>query len=287
MQYKKGLWVLIDNLDKAWATHGLDPEDVVIFRSLLEAARKVERFMRGRNLECHVLIFIREDVFDLLVEETPDRGKDPRIRLDWSDTDLLREILKRRLLYNEKLPQGAEFQLLWTRICVSHVNGEESSEFLINRSLMRPRYLLRLINDCKAFAVNLSHTRIEEEDIKKGLEVYSTDCVLEVGLELRDVLPEAEDVLYCFVGEKVRFGEEELFRLLNQRRYTTEMRERIRELLLWHGVLGIVREDGEIAFIYDVNYDVRRLTTLIEKRGHEELMYVINPAFWEGLEVVH
>ena len=40
-------------------------------------------------------------------------------------------------------------------------------------------------------------------------------------------------------------------------------------------------------FVYDVNYDVRRLMALIDKRGHKKVMYVINPAFWDGLEIVN
>ena len=71
----------------------------------------------------------------------------------------------------------------WLAICTSHIKGEESSQYLIDRCLMRPRCLIDIVNYCKSFAVNLRHQRIEAEDIEKGLKAYSTDLVFEVGLE--------------------------------------------------------------------------------------------------------
>ena len=65
---------------------------------------------------------------------------------------------------------------------------------------MRPRYLINLVSYCKSHAVNLRHSRIEVDDVERGLLSYSSDSVAEIGLDRRDVLPEAEDVLYCLVG---------------------------------------------------------------------------------------
>jgi hypothetical protein len=79
---------------------------------------------------------------------------------------LLRELIRRRLVYSE-LPDRP-FDDLWQRICVSHVAGEESSQFLIDRCLMRPRALIDLANHFRGFAVNLGHTKMEVSDIEKG-----------------------------------------------------------------------------------------------------------------------
>ena len=61
-------------------------------------------------------------------------------------------------------------------------------------------------------------------------------------------------------------------------------RERLLDLLLWYGVLGYRRADGEPAFIHTVKYDVKRLRALI-KNQEGALVYCINPAFWMGLEI--
>jgi hypothetical protein len=65
------------------------------------------------------------------------------------------------------------------------VKGEESSQFLIDRCLMRPRFLINLFGYCRGYAVNLGHQKIEPEDIDKGLKAHSDDLVRDIGQEIR------------------------------------------------------------------------------------------------------
>lgn len=283
LKFKESLWLLFDNLDKGWPTHGIRREDLILIRTLLEATRKLERELLSHGVEAHTLIFLRNDVFELLVEETPDRGKEAEVGVDWTDPDLLRELVRRRIVFNA-LPEDRSFDELWRTICVSHVHGEESSQFLIDRSLMRPRSLLDLVNYCRSCAVNLGHPRIEVEDIKKGLSLYSTDLVREIGLEIRDVLPEGEHILYAFVDAPSRLTEQNLSELLRQFDLTPEQEARIIDILLWYGVLGLVRGDGDIEYIYSANYDIRLLKGKIRK-AVEGPVFGINPAFWPGLGI--
>jgi hypothetical protein len=55
--------------------------------------------------------------------------------------------------------------------------------------------------------------------------------------------------------------------------------------LLWHGIIGFRRETGDVAFIFSVHYDMKRLKALMKKRPGDEINYIINPAFWKGLEI--
>ena len=284
LKQKESIWILFDNLDKGWPTHGLEHEDVLILRALLEATRKLERHLQRNEIDAHTLIFIRNDVYKLLVEESPDRGKDTRAVLDWTDRDLLHEIVRRRLVFGGLSDQLTASEA-WLTICTSHIKGEESSQYLIDRCLMRPRCLIDIINYCKSFAVNLRHQRIEAEDIEKGLNAYSTDLVFEVGLEIRDVLPEAEDLLYDFIESPHEIPEEHLAQILG--RYTRQQQEALLENLLWYGFLGVVRLTGEVDYIYTVNYDMKMLNAIITKLRDTGLVYCINPAFWSGLQVVH
>jgi hypothetical protein len=121
LRLKKLLFLLFDNIDKGWPTHGLSATDVSIVRALLEATRKLERQLQQKDVRCSTLAFLRNDVYELLVSETPDRGKEGHVALDWSDPDLLRELIRRRLVHSG-LPDRP-FDDLWQRICVSHVGG--------------------------------------------------------------------------------------------------------------------------------------------------------------------
>jgi hypothetical protein len=283
LRFKDGLWILFDNLDKGWSAHGLAAEDLLIIRCLLDATRKIEQSLQPKGVKCHTIVFLRNDVYSLLVEATPDRGKEIRVSLDWAEPDLLRDMLRRRLVYNG-LDRDASFEHLWRLICISLIDGEETSQYLIERSMMRPRFLLNLISHCRGFAVNFDHEKIEAEDIRKGLDAFSTDLIYDIDLEIRDVLPFAEDVLYAFLGQSARLTSEDIDRLLGKN-FDAEARGKILEVLLWYGVLGVVRPTGDVAFIYSVNYDMKRLKGIIESESPEKRSFFINPALWPGLEI--
>ena len=153
---------------------------------------------------------------------------------------------------------------------------------------MRPRALLDLINHCRSCAVNLGHTRIESEDIRKGLSLYSTDLIREIGLEIRDVLPGAEDVLYAFIDVASRLDQGGLHSLLEPLHLEKKDVLRLIDILLWYGVLGFVTDDGEVEYVYSLNYDARLLMGKIKRaseRAPERVMFAINPVFWPGLGI--
>jgi hypothetical protein len=283
LRVKKKLLLLFDNLDKGWPTHGLTETDIVILRALLEATRKIEHQLQRRDVVCKTLAFLRNDVYELLVSETPDRGKEGRVALDWSDADMLRELLRRRMLYSG-LPD-LSFDILWPRICVSHIKGEEAAQYLIDRCLMRPRGLIDLVNQCRGFAVNLSHSRIEADDIVKGLKAFSSDLVVDIGYEIRDVMPAAENILYVFIDEPQTIPAIELQGLISKAGIGTELISSIINILLWYGVLGVRRIDGEVTYIYNVNYEMPILKGIINKLEDDGLVYFVNPAFVPGLQI--
>ena len=284
LQHKKSLWLLFDNIDKGWPPNGLQPEDALIVRCLLDATRKLERFLQRSGIEAHTIVFLRNDVYDMLIQETPDRGKESRVLIDWTDPDLFRELIRRRLVFGG-LPEKRRFEELWVGICVSHVRGEESFDFLAQRSLMRPRGLLELLNHCKGSAVNLRHERIEAEDLEKGLSAYSTELVVGISLEIRDLLPRAENALYCFIGEGSSLGYGKVMDLLRPLGLDADQTEVIVDTLLWYGVLGIVRSPGDVAYVYHLNYDMQLLRGLIRKVSAERALLHVNPAFWPALAI--
>ena len=286
LAHRGSLWIFFDNLDKGWPPRGLGPHDVMMLRCLLDALAKIERSLNRKDVECHGMVFLRNDVYELLVESTPDRGKTRRIPIDWTDPNLLRELLRRRFVFSG-IPDHHSFERIWLGVFSSHVNGEESSQYLIDRCFMRPRALINLVNICRSHAVNLGHDRIEAADILQGEAIYSSDMLSDIGLEIRDVFPGARDVLYEFLGSPTHVSVNELNTYLTKAGLDDTQHEDVVDLLLWFGVLGFVRGEDDVAYIHNVNYDMKRLKGLIRgsaNRGDQPVLY-INPALWAGLEV--
>ncbi|MGH7375428.1 MAG: P-loop ATPase, Sll1717 family, partial [Candidatus Rokuibacteriota bacterium] len=123
---------------------------------------------------------------------------------------------------------------------------------------------------------------------RKGLSLYSTDLVREIGLEIRDVLPEGENALYAFIDVAGRLDETQLRGVLEPLNLAREQVTRLMQILLWYGVLGFVREDGEVEYIYSLNYDMRLLMGKIRRaveRAPDRAVFAVNPAFWPGLGI--
>ena len=72
---KNGIVLLFDNIDKGWPTRGVQKVDIVILKALLESTRKLERFFHANRIDFQTTVFIRNDVFELLVDESPTEEK--------------------------------------------------------------------------------------------------------------------------------------------------------------------------------------------------------------------
>jgi len=282
LSQKEQVLVLFDNLDKGWSYKGIGTGDILILRCLIDAAGKVQREMRKAEVKMSCIVFVRNDIYELLMDSSPDFGKEARASLDWSDPDLLREVLRKRLA--QSFTENVSFAQVWGLICVSHFEGEETSQFLIDRSMMRPRNLLKLLGYCKSFAVNLNHEKIEAEDITKGLHSYSSDLVLEADREIADVEPSGRDLLYEFVGEPSELSEEDLHLLLKIHGISDEKLEHVTAFLLYLGVLGLRVGYDEPRYIYNLGYDLGILRAM-HRKNKERSVFVLNPAFWPALEV--
>lgn len=281
---KESVWILFDNLDKGWNTGGVDEIDTIVLRCLVEAGRKIERDMRKRDHRLHCLIFIRNDVYELLMKGSADYGKDMRAVLDWTDPDMLREMLRLRLVSGmDGIAGHTSFDQLWRDICVSHFHGEDTSAYFIERSLMRPRNLLKIFAHSKGFANNFNHQKIDETDIEKGVKAYSQDLLIELDHELADVFPTAPDLLYSFLDHSPEATKTELMDTLRAGGVKDIEIEKVFEFLLYYGVLGLKTESG-IQYIFDVNYDSKILSVRAQRLA-EKATFTINPAFWDALGI--
>ncbi len=167
------------------------------------------------------------------------------------------------------------------------MKGEETSHYLIDRCLMRPRSLIEFLQFCRSHAVNLGHTRIEVEDIEQGEENYSTQLVNDISYEIMDVYPGASEVMYEFIECPAEINDDYLNKILTNITDDLKRKNDILDLLLWYGILGFRKSDGNPVFIYNVHYDMKYFKALIRKRKEDGIVYVINPAFWKGLGIIH
>lgn len=283
LEKRGGVWILVDNLDRGWPASGLTPQDAMILRALTEAIKRIGKEMRERGIDGFGTVFLRDDVYESFVAGASDRAKSRRLAVDWEDGDLLREILRRRIVASLDVNPSTPFTDVWAGICCSHIDGEESSQFLIDRCLMRPRALIDIVNSCKSHAVNLGRDRMEADDLREGVRQYSKEILENINFEIQDVLPKAVDILYAFVeAPRSQHEDDILLGLLEQGLSDTDAKE-VLDYLMYYAVLGI-EEDEQVRYIYNFGYDRKKMRAVASNRRQNSLRLAVNPAFWGGFD---
>ena len=275
------LWILFDNIDKGFPTHGLKKEDILIVRGLLEASRKLQRELQKHNVDCTSVVFVRRDVLDLLVDHTPDRGKESHVDLNWSDEELMKKLILLRVKASLPALTG-DFSDVWHRIFVAHVGGESSFRYMLHRTLLRPRDLLNFVRKAIQVAASRSHDRVQEEDINTAEQQYSEYMFNELIYELRDIYPQYSEILPVFLGCEMVVSREDLYLLTMEADIPEDMWSEVINALLWFCFLGIRRESEDV-FAYQLGYSRNRMNTLFRGIGDADKRFTVHPAFHKAL----
>lgn len=246
--------VLIDDLDKGWPPRRVESHDVSMVKHLIEGLNRIQRDLSRRKVSLRHLVFLRSDIYEKLVEETSDRGKYNLIRVDWSDPQQLRHLIRERVVSAVETDRQGE---AWNAINPTLPTGD-ALNFLIENSLRRPRFLIDLCERTISCAMNRGHAFVIETDVEEGLRQMSLYLVSDFAYEMRDVAGTPEDILYAFLGASALLSESEISLLLDKKGIGISSMEAI-DLLLWYGFLGFLGDSIKPLFIYDVEYDFRRL----------------------------
>jgi hypothetical protein len=269
---RRDIWMLFDNLDKGWPIHSVRPEDILLLRALLEATRKLQRQFANRNVDLSAVVFIRNDIYQHLIPEPAHRGKDTPVILDWNDRELLKDVVGRRIAQSSGLV--LDFDGIWATFFASHVHGEDSFQYVLNRTLMRPREVLRFVRECINTAVNRHHETVTENDILEAERTYSADALVDISLEMKDVKPEYGDAPYLFIDSPAVISREQVEGSVAGSIANRDEVSSVIDLLVWFGVLGIYLNEDEERYSYQYEHDPKRMTT-----GLKAFAYCIHPAF--------
>jgi hypothetical protein len=269
--------ILIDDLDKGWPPRRVEGHDISTVKHLIETLNRIQRDLRRNKVSLRHLVFLRSDIYELLVQETSDRGKYNLIRVDWSDVAQLRNLIRERVVSSVATDKQGD---AWNAINTT-LNHGDTLALLIDNSLRRPRFLIDLCEKTISCAINRGHAFVTPEDVDEGMRLMARYLVSDFAYEMRDVAGTPENILYSFIGSPALMTESDIEAIIASDGVGLSVAETI-ELLLWYGFLGFVSETSISLFIYDVEYDYRRLEAERE-RLKGDVLYVVNSAFLKGL----
>jgi hypothetical protein len=209
---KKSVWLLFDNIDKGLPVDGASNEDVLIIRCLMAAAHKLQRRFENAAVDFQVVVFLRADIFDLLVSQTPDRGKEAVAWLDWETEGSFHELIRRRIESSTRAVES--FEIVWPTYFDAYIDGEPSFTYVLDRTFKRPRDVIRFLKHAINQALNRGHLRVLAEDFQVAERLYSEDQLTDISFELRDISPSYDELLYNFIGERRELTQGEVYSIL-------------------------------------------------------------------------
>ena len=195
--------LLFDNLDRFWTPSGFAEVDTLIIIGLVECLQDIRRRFARTKTDFQWAIFLRSDVYEFVVHGMADYGKLATASVEWTDREMLLRMFGLRILhgFGDKPPS---FESVWEAVSVPTVGGRPALEFLLDASLMRPRYLIRLFETARRRAVTLGREKIQESDYKIAVEELGWQVLEDFDRELADIVPDAKDLLFelTLLGER-------------------------------------------------------------------------------------
>lgn len=277
------LILLFDNIDKGWLAQGVDEFDVRLVRLMIESLDKIRRDFEAEHRRFMSVVFLRNDIYELLIGQTPDRGKAGQIRIDWTDRAKLRQVIFLRIESSSGI-ENSSFGELWSRYFIENVENQDSFEYFVDNCLMRPRFLINIIENAVANAINRGHEKVQEVDCVDAVRQHSLYLISDFGYEIRDVSGLPSDILYALVGASRILTKGEVMERFEKYGVGETDLEKAFKMMLWYGVLGIAVRTGAEHFIYDYDYDMRRLEAEM-RLGGDELLFVVNSGLHVAMKV--
>jgi hypothetical protein len=149
---------MLDNLDRFWTPGGFTVDDALIVIGLIEAMQEITRKFLKVRLDFRWAIFVRSDVYEFLIKGMANYGKLSIQTLEWSERELLKILFERRVTAGIARLH-LSWKDLWSKISVPFVHGKPVLDFLIDGSLMRPRYLIRLFETARRRAITFGREK--------------------------------------------------------------------------------------------------------------------------------
>lgn len=181
-------FVLLDRLDENWVP---DPLRYKLIRALIETVKDLQRITNAK-----LVVAIRRDLLQRVFRETRDAGFQEEkyqalyLPLTWSKEGLL-DVMDRRLNRLVK-HRYSSAKVAWQDVFPSKVGQVDAGDYLVQRTLHRPRDIIQFCNYCIELSVGKSE--ISAQSIREAESTYSTLRFRSLGDEWAADYPELLEV---------------------------------------------------------------------------------------------
>ena len=283
---RERVFIIVDNLDKAWDKGADIPQLSRLILALLACmdAFRHDLQREGSGIPVSLSLFIRNDIYAAVAALAREPDKLPVRRMTWEDELPLIEIINRR--YEASRERVAGPDELWEQYFCEQIGGMPPKDWILQVCLPRPRDLLYLCRAAIDQALGRHHARVEPEDLGAAERQYSLFAFESAAVEAQQRIPKVEDVLLEFAGAPTHLAMPQLRDLFRAAHLSDDHHEATRNALLDVGFLGFLTPDGPV--FPESPREQQRAAILARRladRAQGDVAYVVHPAFWAYLEL--
>ncbi|MFV1849263.1 MAG: P-loop ATPase, Sll1717 family [Thalassospira sp.] len=180
----RSFYVLIDNLDEVRIRPALKYK---LIRSLIETVKK---FRKIQSLK--IIVALRNDLLKKVIDETVDSGfqeekyEDLYLRIYWRK-EILKDLVNKRINNVFKMKYTSK-TIDFYDVFSGKVGEEDAFEYMISRTMLRPREIIIFSNLC--FHQSDGKSLVTARDIRDTEKTYSKKRVISLKEEWNSVVPE-------------------------------------------------------------------------------------------------
>ena len=189
-------YIVADDLDKHWRPR--TQQSIEMLTGLMDEADHLQRFF-GDQLK--VVMFLREDIFDVLAQADEDLPKRSFWRMEWTVPNLRHLVAARLAMGTDN--EDEDDDTIWSAVFPDTVDGIKSSEYILSRVLPRPRDVLGFCQAAIDQAQRNGHPAVSAQDIFDGERAFANAFGRSLAAEFRGLYPSLEEVLIEFAGVPV------------------------------------------------------------------------------------
>ncbi|WP_228608532.1 P-loop ATPase, Sll1717 family [Xanthomonas arboricola] len=194
-------FIAIDALDEDWAS---SESKLRLIRALIEEVRT----FRGEMKNAKVLVALRQDLIEKVFERTRDGGFQEEkyeiyyARVSWSRDDLVKLLsLRVKEVFRRKYTGGeVGIDDVFPRV----KGGESPYDYMLERTLSRPRDVIAFANEC--FRIAADRSRVSWSAIFEAESAYSRKRKNALVDEWLNTLPSVKDTLEILQGMPETFS---------------------------------------------------------------------------------
>jgi Cdc6-like AAA superfamily ATPase len=257
---RQTLLVLFDELDEDYKDMFKDynkSEYLDLLTSLFKAVQDVRAVLSGTSICLFPVIFLRDDIYDLIQDSDKNKWRDLEVDLKWTDEEI-RALLAHRLS-KVMATTTEDFDVLWYSIFSSapflYAGGYKeinSFDYIKMSAQRRPRDYINYLQECASIELKRTGTEISADTIRDADKAYSNYLKKEMIDEIHGIIPDIARVLAIFSESRKWILSVDEFRVAYQERVKAKSMaiddvDFVLQTLFYFSVIGnVVRTDFHV-----------------------------------------